>query len=307
MNIRDLLTAERIVIPLPAKTLHDAAEQLIGSFVESGVATEASKLIARVMETPAEEALTVGQDAFILHVRAGSMQSVSAALGVTVEPMSLESESEKSARIVVVVSAPPKETAVYLQAVTAFARVLRQEDVVQAVLAASSAAEAEAIVELMDVELPGSVSVGDVMSRKVRSVTPETTLADVAVAMSRYHLRSIPVVSDEGQVLGMVSSRDLLQVALPHYLRQVTGSDTRISGEEELPEPSEAAESPDPRTVQVREVMDRSVLCLTEDQTLADVAAAFVNKDSERFPVARDGILVGLLSRGGIVRLLFGS
>jgi CBS domain-containing protein len=191
--------------------------------------------------------------------------------------------------------------------VTAFARVLSQEDVVQAVLGASSAAEAEAIVELMDVELPGSVSVGDVMSRKVRSVTLETSLAEAADSMSRYHLRSIPVVSDDGQVLGMVSSRDLLRVALPHYLRQVSGSDTRISGEGEMPEPSETGELPDPRTVAVREVMDRSVLCLTEDQTLADVASVFVNKDSDRFPVVRDGILVGLLTRGGIVRLLFGS
>lgn len=307
MNIRDLLTAERIVIPLPAKTLHDAAEQLIGSFVESGVATEASKLIARVTETPADEALTVGQDAFILHVRSASMDSVSAALGVTAEPMSLESESEKSARIVVVVSAPLKETARYLQAVTAFARVFSEEKVVQAVLGASSAAEAEAIVELMDVELPGSVFVGDVMSRKVRSVTPETTLAEAATAMGLYHLRSIPVVSDDGQVLGMVSSRDLLRMALPHYLRQVTGSDTRISGEGESPEPSDAGELPDPRTVAVREIMDRSVLCLTEDQTLADVASVFVNKDSDRFPVVRDGMLVGLLTRDGIVRLLFGS
>lgn len=307
MNIRDLLTAERIVIPLPAKTLHDAAEQLIGSFVESGVATEASKLIAQVTDTPADEALAVGQDAFILHVRSASMEAVSAALGVTAEPMSLASESEKSARIVVVVSAPLKETALYLQAVTAFARVLSQEEVVQAVLAASSAAEAEAIVELMDVELPGSVAVGDVMSRKVRSVTPETTLADAATAMTRYHLRSIPVVSDEGQVLGMVSSRDLLRVALPQYLRQVTGPDTRIGGEGDLPEPSESGESPDPRSVPVREVMDRSVLCLTEDQTLADVASVFVSKDADRFPVVREGMLVGLLTRGGIIRLLFGS
>jgi CBS domain-containing protein len=159
----------------------------------------------------------------------------------------------------------------------------------------------------MDVELPGSVFVGDVMSRKVRSVTPETTLAEAATALSLYHLRSIPVVSDDGQVLGMVSSRDLLRVAVPHYLRQVTGSDTRISGEGELPEPSDAGESPDPRTVAVREIMDRSVLCLTEDQTLADVASVFVNKDSDRFPVVRDGMLVGLLTRDGIVRLLFGS
>ncbi len=173
--------------------------------------------------------------------------------------------------------------------------------------AASSAVEVEAIAELMDVELPGSVSVGAVMNRKVRSVTPETTLADAASAMSLYHLGSITVASEDGEVLGIVSSRDLLRLALPQYIRQVTGSDARISGEGDAPEASETGESPDPRSVPVREVMDRSVLCLTEDQTLADVASVFVNKDSDRFPVVRDGMLVGILTRGGIVRLLFGS
>ena len=66
MNLRDLLAPERIVIPLPAKTLHDAAEQLIGLFVETGQASDASKLIALVNETPAEEAVKVGGEAFIL-------------------------------------------------------------------------------------------------------------------------------------------------------------------------------------------------------------------------------------------------
>ena len=305
MNLRDLLSPERIVIPLPAKTLHDAAEQLIGSFVETGQASEASKLVALVNETPAEEAVRVGADAFILHVRSTSMDRLSAALGVTPDPMRLQQDSDESARIVVVVGAPQKETSAFLQAVTAFAHVLSQEEVCKAVLAAETADDVQNIPELMKVELPGSVLVGDVMRRRPRFVNPETTLAETARAMTRYHLRSIPVASDDGEVLGMVSSRDLLQQALPPYLKQVSAAesappDDKGAGDEDT------AELPDPATVQVRDVMDRSVLCVSEDQTLADVASLMVNKDSDQFPVVRDGVLVGMLTRGGIVHLLFG-
>jgi CBS domain-containing protein len=51
--------------------------------------------------------------------------------------------------------------------------------------------------------------------------------------------------------------------------------------------------------------MDRSVLCISEEQTLADVASLIVNKDIDRFPIVRDGVLVGFITRGDIVRRLF--
>ena len=311
MNLRDLLAPERIVIPLPAKTLHDAAEQLIASFVETGMASEASKLVARVSETPAGEALAVGEDAFILHVRSSSMDSVSAALGVTAEPVSLVQESEKSACIVVVVAGPPKDTATFLQAVTGFAQALAMEGVPSAILAASSAEAVAEISALMDVELPDVILVGDVMRRKVRSVTPETTLAEAARMMTRYHLGSIPVLSEDGEVLGMVSGRDLLALTLPRYLKEARpsrgSSGTALEDVDGFGAGAGAGADADPENLPVREVMDRSVLCLSEDQSLADVAGLMVTKDTDRFPVVREGILVGMLTRGGVVRLLFGT
>ncbi len=309
MNLRDLLAPQRIVIPLPAKTLHDAAEQLIASFVETGMASEASKLVARVSETPADEALAVGDDAFILHVRSSSMDSVSAALGVTAEPVSLVQESEKSACIVVVVAGPPKDTATFLQAVTGFAQALAMEGVPSAILAASSAEAVAEISALMDVELPDVILVGDVMRRKVRSVTPETTLAEAARMMTRYHVGSIPVLSEDGEVLGMVNGRDLLALALPRYLKETrTSRGSSGTALEEVDGAGAGARAEaDPENLPVREVMDRSVLCLSEDQSLADVAGLMVAKDTDRFPVVREGILVGMLTRSGVVRLLFGT
>jgi CBS domain-containing protein len=52
--------------------------------------------------------------------------------------------------------------------------------------------------------------------------------------------------------------------------------------------------------------MDRSVLCISEEQSLAEVANMMISRNIERFPVVREGRLVGLLTRGEIVRRLFG-
>ena len=226
-------------------------------------------------------------------------------------------ESEKSACIVVVVAGPPKDTATFLQAVTGFAQALAIEGVPSAILAASSAEAVAEISALMDVELPDVILVGDVMRRKVRSVTPETTLAEAARMMTRYHLGSIPVLSEDGEVLGMVSGRDLLALALPRYLKEARAGVGRGSGGTALEEvdgtgagagaEAGAGADADPENLPVREVMDRSVLCLSEDQSLADVAGLMVAKDTDRFPVVREGILVGMLTRGGVVRLLFGT
>jgi CBS domain-containing protein len=124
--------------------------------------------------------------------------------------------------------------------------------------------------------------------------------------MTRYHLPSIPVASDDGEVLGMVSNRDLLRQVLPLYLKHVSAGETQPDDSVDADEAAAAGESPDPASQQVRDVMDRSVLCVSEDQTLADVASVMVSKDSDQFPVVRDGVLVGMLTRGGIVHVLFG-
>jgi len=70
--------------------------------------------------------------------------------------------------------------------------------------------------------------------------------------------------------------------------------------------PRGVAAGTDPHTIPVREVMDRSVLCVSEEQTLAEVATIMQNRDTERFPVVREGALVGFLTRGDIVRRLLG-
>jgi len=69
------------------------------------------------------------------------------------------------------------------------------------------------------------------------------------------------------------------------------------------PQPGQRG-SADPRLTPVREAMARSVLCVSEDQTCSDVANLMNSKDVDRFPVVREGVVVGFLTRADVIRRL---
>ena len=55
-----------------------------------------------------------------------------------------------------------------------------------------------------------------------------------------------------------------------------------------------------------REVMVRSIMCISEDQSLVEAANLMVNKGVSQLPVVRGGELVGFLSVDSALHLLFG-
>ena len=53
----------------------------------------------------------------------------------------------------------------------------------------------------------------DIMTRDVITVRPDTSVRDIAALMVEKHISGIPVVTDNGKLIGMVSQSDLLHRA----------------------------------------------------------------------------------------------
>jgi CBS domain-containing protein len=75
---------------------------------------------------------------------------------------------------------------------------------------------------------PKSVSLRDVMTRNVVTIPPETSLHDAARIMFEHWFRHLPVVSEGGEILGVISLRDLLTLVAegmdePRTLAALTG------------------------------------------------------------------------------------
>ncbi len=302
MKLIELLAPERVLVPLAAQNVHEAGHALVEAVCASELAIEPDRLRQMVAEALPQDAVALGGQAFLIHFRTDAVRRVAVALGVAPSPIARrrEVQARRGARIVVLIVAPQREAATYLQVESTFARAMGRREVVEALLRATSPQDVLQAAPLVDVDLPGQLMVRDFMISKVLSVKPDETLEHAARLMVAHHVPSLPVVSGSGEVLGIVSHREVLRLLLPRYGKRVN------TGEFVVPVRRDQPGEADPRTLPVREAMDRSVLCISEDQTLADVASLMVNKDIDRFPVVREGVLAGFITRGDIVRRLFG-
>jgi CBS domain-containing protein len=298
MKLIELLDARRVVLPLEDPSLAEAARALVDAMVQSGVVADPAALRKLVLSALPRDVVTVGE-AFLLHYRTDAVRRLSAAVGVAPKGLRRHPEGELEARIVILLVAPPGESSAHLRAVSTFARALSRREVTDAMLAAKEADDIVQAAPLADIELPGYLTVRDVMVRRRLSLRPDMVLGEAAKLMVAHDVAALPVVAESGEVLGMVTHQELLGHLLPAYVKRESTGELRAA-------PRGSSEVPDPHAIPVREVMDRSVLCISEEQTLADIASMMLTRSIERFPVVHDGTLVGFLTRGDIVRRLFG-
>jgi predicted transcriptional regulator len=73
----------------------------------------------------------------------------------------------------------------------------------------------------------GTVKVRDIMSSPPIAVRPDATVRELAQIMADNNISGVPVVDEEGFLLGMVSEEDLIlqdaELHFPHYLQIFDG------------------------------------------------------------------------------------
>jgi CBS domain-containing protein len=299
VNLRDLLRPEHVIVPLHAKTVKEATEQLARRLVDSGAVAEPNRLRALIQDSWPEDVTSVGDHAFLPHFRTEAVRSVLVAVGIAPTAIQSERDPHRAARVVIFIVAPQRDSATYLQVIGALARVLSDADTLGALLNARTPNDVMAVAALGAIELPSHLLVRDVMTTRALTVAPETKLGDVATLMVERDVGALPVVDETGVLLGMVTHRELLRYLIPDYVQRTKSGEFRPVTKSQV-----QRGSTDPRLIPVKEAMARSVLCLSEDQTLSDVANLMNSKDVDRFPVVREGKVVGFLTRADLIRRL---
>jgi len=59
-----------------------------------------------------------------------------------------------------------------------------------------------------------SFTVKDMMTTRVTSCRPADSIENAAMKMSKLHIRHLPVLDDNGGVIGMISQRDVMEIRL---------------------------------------------------------------------------------------------
>jgi CBS domain-containing protein len=117
--------------------------------------------------------------------------------------------------------------------------------------------------------------VRDVMSTRVLSVRSDSPLKQVATLLLSNRIGGVPVLDNEGRVLGIVSESDLQPAR-----EGAPGRPLRIAAD----------------------VMTRTLVTLTEEDTVTQAARILLRHRIKRAPVLRDGVIVGMITRSDLLR-----
>jgi CBS domain-containing protein len=141
------------------------------------------------------------------------------------------------------------------------------------------------------------MKIKEIMTPDVIAVGPETPIHHAARLMADHGVSGLPVVDDHGSVVGIVSEGDLI-------LRQKAPGRTawwRVffdDGERLAREYQKAHGST------VAEVMTRAVISASPDLPMESAALILDQHRIRRLPVVSHGRLVGIVSRGDLVKAL---
>jgi len=144
--------------------------------------------------------------------------------------------------------------------------------------------------------LSREVTAGEIMTREVSSVHLDTPLVEVAETMGRRGISGVPVVDDDGRVVGVISEKDFLAhlgVKEPKNFLTLVAGCLKTRGCVALPiEKQNAAD-----------IMSSPAITLSPETPLKEIASRFTARNINRAPVTdREGRLLGIVSRGDIVK-----
>jgi len=141
--------------------------------------------------------------------------------------------------------------------------------------------------------------VEDVMTSPVIGVEPSAPIADAARIMLGHRISGLPVITRDGQLVGIVTEGDFLRRGELGTERQ------RPKWFELLISPGRTAEEyVRAHGRNVAEVMSENVLTTTRLTPLEDVVEIMMRRHIKRLPVIEAGTLVGIVARSDILRAL---
>lgn len=112
----------------------------------------------------------------------------------------------------------------------------------------------------------------DIMTRRVYTTSPQTSVQEVAQLLHRERISGVPVIDDRsGQLIGMVTEADII--------RNIDRDDLKVA-----------------------DIMSRQLITVTEDTSVSEIATLLAERQIKRVPVVQTGKVVGIVSRADIVQ-----
>jgi len=138
--------------------------------------------------------------------------------------------------------------------------------------------------------------VKNVMSKNVLFAHPETTYEEAAKLMYENNLSGLPVIDNKGNLVGIISEKDLFRAMYPNYEDFIANPEEYFNHEEQEQKILEIKNNP------ISMYMSKKVVSISPETSLMAAGGIMLAHHLHRLPVVEDGKLVGIVSREDIYK-----
>lgn len=143
------------------------------------------------------------------------------------------------------------------------------------------------------------LTVADVMTREVAAIDPQATCAEIVDAMRLHVVDALPVISVDGQLLGVVDEADVLaKQAYPPRIGRQGGRGPRLPGRTARWRAKSAGRV-------AADLMTRRVDTVDAGTDLGGAARLMLQRGRTRLPVLDAGRVVGIVARRDLLAPFF--
>ncbi|GAB1716805.1 MAG: putative signal-transduction protein with CBS domains [Nitrobacter sp.] len=140
-----------------------------------------------------------------------------------------------------------------------------------------------------------------IMTRRVITVSPDTTIIDAANTMLEQHVSGLPVINTTGKLVGIVSEGDFIRRAeigtqrrRARWLKFLLGAGR------------DASDFVHEQGRKVGEIMTPNPCTVSEETSLEDIVTTMEKNGIKRLPVMRGDRIVGIVTRANLLQAVAG-
>ncbi|GAA5417820.1 hypothetical protein Pryu01_02896 [Paraliobacillus ryukyuensis] len=142
-----------------------------------------------------------------------------------------------------------------------------------------------------------------IMKRSVIRLKETATIREVVEQFIEHGISGLPIVNDRNEVVAYISDGDIMRYIGKHknYVIDMYSFINVIMGDDD------SFEERMKRILKlnVLDIAKKNVITVSFDDRVEDVAYILGQKRIKKLPVLREGVLVGIISRGDVIRDAF--